>query len=361
MSCVAVIVNYRTAALTVGAAESLATQAGCDAIHVVDNSLQTEQADYLQRHLAPAVKLQVATSNLGFAGACNRAFAETDSEYVLLLNPDARLLPDALARLLELLHREPRCGAVGPRVFWDDELLFQLPPTTFPGRPEFVIDRLAGNFAALGRWRAARFRRQSLRQWRANAPFRVAALSGGHVLLRRSAVEAAGGLFDPAFFMYWEDSDLMRRLRDAGYALYLEPRAGCIHHYDHHPGKDKLIADGWPPYAAKHFAGRPWRWFERLSARLGQAGAATAQWPVIDLDAADIRIPLPPALHAGWLLEFSPSPNFVPSMGRFGQGPEAGIPPACAQHFHSRDFYVRIGAPVDCPPLSLRFVARHRA
>lgn len=361
MSCVAIIVNYRTAALTVGAAESLMTQAGCDEIHVVDNSLQADQAAHLREHLPATVRLHVAASNLGFAGACNQVFAETRSEHVLLLNPDARLLPGALSRMRELLQQDATIGAVGPRVFWDDELLFQLPPTTFPGRPEFIFDRLAGNFAGLGWLRAAWFRRKSLRQWRANAPFRVAALSGGHVLLRRSAVEAAGGLFDPAFFMYWEDSDLMRRLRDAGFALYLEPRAGCIHHYDHHPGKDKLIGDGWPPYAAKHFAGRHWRWFERLSARLGQVGPATAQWPVIDLDAADIRIPLPPALHAGWLLEFSPAPTFVPSMGRFGQGPAAGIPAACARHFHGRDFFVRISAPVDLPPLSLRFVARHRA
>ncbi|RIX44170.1 MAG: glycosyltransferase family 2 protein [Rhodocyclales bacterium GT-UBC] len=361
MSCAAIIVNYRTAALTVGAVQSLAAHPACSEIHVVDNSLQADEAAYLRQHLPAPVKLHVAEDNLGFAGGCNLAFERCHSEYVLLLNPDARLLPHALQKLLACLNEHPGAAAVGPRIFWDDARRFLLPPTTFPGRPEYVFDQLAGRFAALGHLRAALFRRKSLKQWRATRAFPVAALSGGHVLLRRSAVEQAGGLFDPAFFMYWEDSDLMRRLRDAGYALLLEPEATCIHHYDHHPGKDRLISEGWPAYAAKHFAGWGWRAFDRLLGRLKPAATETAGWPVLDLDGGDVAIPVPPILQTGWLLEFSPAPSFVPSMGQFGEGSVATIAATCASHFRGRDYYVRLSPPTDSPSPCLRFVARHAA
>lgn len=342
MSCVAILVNFHSSWLIVEAVGSLVSDPACDEIHVVDNSVSADEAEYLRCHLPKSVRLTVSQENIGFAGACNLVFANTASDFVLLLNPDARLLPDALQRMLALAATSNNIGAVGPRVFWDDAHLFQLPPTTFPSASGLILDRLSARFPVLLRLRSQWFRYRSIRQWVALRPFRVDALSGGHVLVRRAAAVAAGGLFDPAFFMYWEDSDLMQRLRSAGFMLYLEPGAGCVHHYEHGPNKDALIGNGWPAYATKHFSGRFWQVVDWFFERFGSATDVPRDWPVVELADRDIQIVLPEALHTAWLIEFSPSCSFVPSMGRLGRGSIAEIPGICAKNFRGRDFYIRI-------------------
>lgn len=342
MSCVAILVNFHSSRLIVEAVGSLVGDSACDEIHVVDNSVSVSEAEYLRCHLPKSVRLTVSQENLGFAGACNLVFANTASDFVLLLNPDARLMPDALQRMLALAATSKHIGAVGPRVFWDDEHLFQLPPTTFPSVSGLILDRFSARFPVLLRLRSQWFRYRSIRQWVASRPFRVDALSGGHVLVRRAAAVAAGGLFDPAFFMYWEDSDLMQRLRSSGFILYLEPGAACVHHYEHGPGKDALIGSGWPAYAAKHFSGRFWRGVDWFFERLGRSIDVCCNWPVVELADSDIRIVLPESLHTAWLIEFSPSSSFVPSMGRLGSGSIAEIPGICAKNFRGRDFFIRI-------------------
>ena len=348
MRCQAILVNYHGAQLICDAAESLAGDPECDEIHVVDNSVGADQAAWLREHLRTGVRLTVSPENLGFARACNLAFADSDADCVLLLNPDARLLPGALRRLKETLSAQPEVGAVGPRVFWDVERQFLLPPSTYPSRMGFALDRLGECWPALAAHRADRFRRRSLREWQQTEPFRVNALSGGHVLLRRSALLQAGGLFDPRFFMYWEDSDLMRRLQDAGQQLLLDPRAEAVHLYEHSPGKDGLISQGWPAFAQKYFASAWWSLLARMAARYAK-DQGVADFAVIDSSASDdcIEIHVPAELRSAWLLEFSPSPRFVPSIGRLGCGEYARLPRALAARFKGREYYLRLGA--RCP------------
>lgn len=101
-SCVAILVNYHASRLIIEAVASVLEDPACDEIHVVDNSVSEAEADWLQGHLPPSVCLTVAKENLGFVGACNLVFAKTKSEYVLLLNPDARLMANALQTMLIL-------------------------------------------------------------------------------------------------------------------------------------------------------------------------------------------------------------------------------------------------------------------
>lgn len=343
MKCLAILVNFHGARLIVDAARSLADDPECDDIEIVDNSVAASEAEYLQEHLPARAHLTVAERNLGFAGACNLAFGNTDADCVLLLNPDARLLPGALARLKRTLAESAGCAGVGPRVYWDEEQHFLLPPTTYPSRSAFLLDQLGRCLPPLARYRAHRFRRRSLREWQATRPFPVDALSGGHVLLRHSALMAAGGLFDPNFFMYWEDSDLMRRLQDKGFRLWLDPRAEAIHLYEHSPRKDELIGRGWPAFAAKHFASRPWRWLIRAADLLQKRGDAPRCFERIKPGApSGIAIGVPEAWQERWLLEFSPSPDFIPAIGRLGSGPVAFLPAALAARFSGRDYHLRL-------------------
>ncbi|MEB3299792.1 MAG: glycosyltransferase family 2 protein [Candidatus Sericytochromatia bacterium] len=177
---------------------------------VVDNAGEAGFAERLER-LRPGTRLLVPGRNLGFGRACNLGVADLATEFVLLLNPDARLEPGALALLVEVLRDDPSLAAVGPAVAaaeggWE---------RTWGEDPSFFAE-----------WRERRRGRTTAN--RPTASRHVPWLSGCCVLLRRAVFEEVGG-FDPGYFLYYEDADLGRRMRYAGFRLCLWPTAGAWH------------------------------------------------------------------------------------------------------------------------------------
>lgn len=345
MKISALLVNYHTTPLLTGAVTSLREQQGINGLEiiVVDNSESDNEYARLRAALPSIVQTVQNQRNTGFAAACNTALAHASGEAVLLLNPDARLRPGALAHLVTTLFASLRTAAVGPLTFWDDEERFALPPSTFPSRSDYLRRAVSRLHPHLGARYAQAFRHKALQLWTARAPVQVEALSGGHVLLKRTAIDKAGGLFDERFFMYWEDSDLMQRLHHAGYRLFVDPRAHAIHHYDHHPGKDALMSQGWPIYRAKHLKGRLSTRIAEFIERHAAPGLPTP--PELQPIAGEaIHIPVPTALQSAWLLEVSPAPDLVPAMGCIGQGLHAEIPAKCWQRFTGGRYFIRLGS-----------------
>lgn len=352
MKISALLVNYHTAPLLAGAVASLLAQRDIDGLEIIvaDNSESDEEYARLRSLLPAFVHTVQNVHNTGFAAACNAALKLTSGNAILLLNPDARLQPDTLARLAATLFASPRTGAVGPLTFWDDEARFVLPPSTFPALDDYLRRAVSRLHPSLGSRYAQAFRHKAIQLWTATAPVRVEALSGGHVLLKRTAIDKAGGLFDERFFMYWEDSDLMQRLHDAGYRLFVEPAAQAVHYYDHHPGKDAMMSRGWHLYHAKHFQGRL---RTRLAEWLEHHAAPGPAFPpeLQPIPGEPICLPVSGALQAGWVLEVSPALNFVPAIGRIGHGPHAEIPAECWQRFTGGRYFARLGSPNSAPEL----------
>jgi len=340
-----ILVNYFTAADIHHAVRSVLDQGLPCEIIVVDNSVDEKEGQTLKAGLPGTVQVLTNPTNTGFARACNQAYEQSSGEAILLLNPDAFLLPGALAALCTALGApgtDLNLGAVGPRVFWDADQQFMLPPSTFPSRADFCWRGLSPHSRLLRGWRTRHFRAWAWRYWQSARPVPVDALSGGHVLLRRSALEAAGGLFDERFFMYWEDSDLMQRLRHAGYKLQMIPAARAVHAYTHSPRKSHLLGEGWPSYFAKHLQSSPWvRWIQRLQP--AKVSSVSAHWPLADADpdTGDLVLPVPAAWTGGWLLELSPNPDFIPAMGHWGQGQAVRVAAVLHQRF-SGEFYIRL-------------------
>jgi hypothetical protein len=167
-------------------------------------------------------------------------------------------------------------------------------------------------------------------------------------------VEQAGGLFDPRFFLYYEDSDLFIRLRRAGWELYMLPQAQAVHGFDR-SGREQL---GWKrqqmqlahqAFMAKHYNHAWASW-------LAAAPTATPWLPAIQ-DLGHLKntpeFEVPPAWRGGWLLELSLSPYFLPAVGGFGQGERAAYPPGCREILPPGRHYVRLGParPAWLPPL----------
>ncbi|MBW8066065.1 MAG: glycosyltransferase [Ferrovum sp.] len=343
----AILVNYFSADLIIRAVHSLCDQKVDSEILVVDNSLDPQEAELLRTGIPEFVKLRINTTNTGFGGACNQAYAEASGESILLLNPDAYLLPDALGALEQALQGDERVAAVGPRTFWDAEQQFLMPPSTFPSLADYCGSCLARSSPFFFRWRSRHFSHWACRYWSSDAPLSVPALSGGHVLLKRAALEKAGGLFDERFFLYWEDTDLMQRLRAAGYDLRMIPAARAVHEYTHSPEKSQRIAEGWPTYYHKHLAAHPLvRWLERgrRTAAPGRASSPAAL-EASRRDNGDLVFSVPVPWQGSWLLEISVNGDFVPAIGHWGAGERALLPLALQERLAGQALHVRLSAP----------------
>jgi len=169
----------------------------------------------------PTWRVLVLADNPGYGAALNRAFAASPADFYLALNSDVFLEPAALARLLVLLEREPRCGLAGPTLLYAD------------GTPQSSAKRLPDLGFALGEalWLYRLFPSRARRFYYADTPGVpevVEAVSGAAMLIRGEAFTRVGG-FDEAFHMYFEETDLCRRLGTAGFTVRLDRGARAAH------------------------------------------------------------------------------------------------------------------------------------
>lgn len=252
------IVNYRGAADTLQALARLNPWSH-GTVWLVDNSaheadMAADTATLQQASVnLPWLRLQTPGSNLGFGRACNLAFAESKAEFFFLLNPDARITRADVLLLARTLAEQPRLAGVSPKIYWNDQHSFVL-PAAFAQTPWYsVAQALATHSRLLAQWAALRGVKRAMRQMAGSKIFKVDFLAGSVLLLRRSAVLQAGGLFDPDFFMFYEDSDLSLRLRRANYGLAIVPTASAVHEYRHQAFKAALMAQSQQQYFSKQY------------------------------------------------------------------------------------------------------------
>lgn len=352
----AVIINYFSAKLALKAVDSIIRSSSLDKIEivVVDNSCDVGEEKTLKSRLPADVHLVVNTKNVGFGKACNQIFDQTDSDFFLLLNPDALLIDDALIKLHQTLLDNPQVGAVSPQAFWDEDLKFFIPPAHSPLlffiQPELLQ---AGVRSYIYAFSARLWRRYSLKVWFAKSMVRVMNICGGHVLLRREAVLKSGGLFDPRFFLYFEDTDLFMRMDKAGYKMVIQPKAKAVHHYNqcdkiNIERKDLLMKESYEAFVSKHLdlKYRVLKKFVSIIGRLKSEAKVEHEVVIEELE----RISLPGDSYNKWLFEWSPNKDFIPSVGYFGQGSNFLFPQECAGKLAPGKYYLRFGKPTFSGP-----------
>ena len=229
-----IVVNYGTPDLTVQAMASVLDAAPMGhhvELHVVDNASPGGDARQLAnaitaRGWSDRATLWAEGQNHGFGRGNNlvlRHLAQRANPpaYVLLLNPDARLLGGALADLARVLDLRPDVVAVGAGIALPDGTPVSA-AFRFPGPlGEFLQ---AANFGPLSRLFPTAL--IPLPPRHPEGP--VGWVSGAAVLFRLDAL-ARIGFFDPAFFLYYEEVDLMRRLAAAGGVIWHRPQARVVH------------------------------------------------------------------------------------------------------------------------------------
>jgi len=221
-----VVVAYNNADHIAGCLDSALSELPSDGsrLVVLDNASSDDTADRIEEGW-PQVDLIRSEENLGFGRACNRAAAETSSRFVLLLNPDATMLPGCLGTLLDLAERQPLGGLYGGRVYTRDG---DVDPMSCSGRPTLwstfcFATGLSAIFAS-----SAVFNQVEMGSWARDEERQVDVITGCLLLADRVAWERLGG-FDERFFMYGEDIDLSLRAAALGYEPTFTPDAGISH------------------------------------------------------------------------------------------------------------------------------------
>ena len=261
----AVVVSYNSRATLRGCVEPLAAMAAVNPV-VVDNASPDDPLDVVADL---AVEIVRAPRNGGFSYGCNLGAARGSAPYVLFLNPDARIDEASLRALREALAADPAAGLAGPRILDEDGGLL-LTQRRFP-RPlstaaqALFLQRLLPRASwtdELVRDPEA-YATQGAPDW----------ISGACMLVKREALDAIGG-FDEGFFLYCEDTDICKRLADAGWTTRFEPAAVAWHEEGSSAPRSALLAvhaRSRVRYARKHL--RPVR--AALDAAAVALGAAT--------------------------------------------------------------------------------------
>lgn len=189
------------------------------AVFVIDNASNDGTPKRVQDAF-PDAALHVNQSNQGFGIACNqgiRMARQQGHEYVLLLNQDARLNPDTIGSLVDLAQKEHRSAVVGCRTLSTTKYVDKSPMLLYNGAWRTILPTI--------QWIPG-IEKSSVNI--NTNPRRVHYVWGHGMLLRLSALDQAG-LFDPGFFMYYEDLDLCWRLEKAGWEIWCDSRAIIWH------------------------------------------------------------------------------------------------------------------------------------
>jgi GT2 family glycosyltransferase len=175
--------------------------ASCPHIIVVDNGSDDGCAQLALTHL-PQAQVIALPANLGFGAANNRALAQVQTPFALLLNPDCEITPEAIQRLLQTAHQWPDAAMVAPQLLQANgapEVNYRWPHLLWHSQGPAVTD----------------------------GPACVGFICGAAMMLRMHAF--GGHFFDEQFFLYYEDDDLCTRLLNQRQAMLIDPSATAIH------------------------------------------------------------------------------------------------------------------------------------
>ena len=218
----AIIVNYNTKALLRPCVDALRAGAADVRLQIVivDNGSRDGSVDVLRSEFADC-ELLINRDNVGFGRANNQALALARGRHLLLLNTDAFVAADSVAQTVRYLDEHPACALLGVRLVGRDGAL--QPSCRYFPTPwnEFLLR------AGLARFFPATRMIDDL-AWDHASPRECDWVPGCYYLVRKSVVDELG-LFDPRFFLYYEEVDHCRTVKAAGWQVVYYPHTTVIH------------------------------------------------------------------------------------------------------------------------------------
>jgi N-acetylglucosaminyl-diphospho-decaprenol L-rhamnosyltransferase len=230
-----IVVSYNTEHLLKRMFDALEASRGTLQIQiiVVDNASRDGSVHFL-RTKYPTVELIENKTNVGFGRANNQAVPRARGRYVLLLNTDAFMSPDTLPKTVTYMDAHPQCGVLGVKLIDSNGSLapscryFPTPWNVFVATTGcskfFPATRLVDDMS-----------------WDHESERQCDWVPGCYYLVRREVIERIG-LFDPRYFLYWEEVDHCRAVRVAGWSIVYYPYTEVVH-----IGGESSVSDGATP------------------------------------------------------------------------------------------------------------------
>jgi len=220
-----IIVTYNSRGLIERCLRALWPQLqSADEVFVVDNASTDRGVEGLETAF-PGLQVVRNRQNLGYAAGNNAALRQARGEYLLLLNPDVVLGPNALAVATVYLDNNADVGILGAKILLPSGRLDPPARRTFK-TPATYLYKLTGLSWLFPRH--PRFGRYYLSYLDEDAITEVDAVVGAFLMVRRALVEQVG-LLDERFFMYCEDEDWCWRAKQAGWRVVYHPQVVAHH------------------------------------------------------------------------------------------------------------------------------------
>jgi len=220
-----IIVNYNTRSLVLHCLRSIAAQSGRDyEIIVVDNHSVDGSPQAIRDEFPEAVLIE-NDQNLGYARAVNRGLGKSVGEFVLILNSDIELKPEAAQKSLEFMRKQPDAGIMGCTLLNADGTL-QPSCEGFPTLwnvfcESFFLDKLFPTSRIFGGLHMTYFNYDRVAK--------VDRVMGAFLMVRRKALDDFG-LMDERFFFYSEEVDWCYRAWQKGWPVYFFPGTQAVHY-----------------------------------------------------------------------------------------------------------------------------------
>lgn len=220
-----IIVNWRSARLVLECIQSIRKETtGIDYEFIVIDNASFDGCGQLLRESGLDVVYIESNANLGFAKANNLAYASSQGESLLFLNPDTIVLGSSIERLYRALREAPSAGIVGPKLLNTDGSVQTSCIQSFPTVTNQVLD-----------FEALRIRTPRSPLWgmaplftESDRPVEVEVVSGASLMIKREVFERVNR-FSEDYFMYAEDADLCLKVMKAGWKNYYVPEATVVH------------------------------------------------------------------------------------------------------------------------------------
>ncbi len=217
-----IIVNYNTKFLIPECLDAVASATSDLSVQIiiVDNASTDDSVCFIRENY-PEVEIVLSEENVGFGRANNKALDLVKSDYILLLNTDAFLSPDSLLVSLDYIKKNAECGVLGVQLVGRDGTL-QPSCRFFPSMMNIFLSAVGGERF---------FPNVKMIDYKGFAPecaTRCDWVPGCFYLTRKAVVDEVG-LFDPRFFMYYEEVDHCLRVKRAGYEVHYIPDTSVVH------------------------------------------------------------------------------------------------------------------------------------
>ena len=217
-----ILVSYNTAQISIEALSSLFASQGDFTLEVfvVDNASKDNSASII-KNAYPNINLIENKINVGFGRANNQALSLVNGDFVLLLNTDAFVEVNTLQKTLEYMQTQPKCGILGVKLLSRDGELqpscryFPTPFNIFANR--VGLNRLLPNIKLVDDV-----------SWDSTITQECDWVPGCYYLMRKKVIEQQG-LFDPIYFLYYEEVDHCFAVKKAGWQVIYFSDASVVH------------------------------------------------------------------------------------------------------------------------------------